>query len=193
MINKTDLQRKTSSRNAKKMGQMNIGRPLSEEHKKKISESCKKSGCGKWSKGIKVPKSVRLKQSKSMKRMYANRGEQFRKEQGKKISLAVKGIPRPDLRGENSGQWKGGVTPEHEKIRKSLEYKFWRIAIFKRDNYICQLCGKRGGKLQADHIKPFSLYPELRLAIDNGRTLCKPCHLKTDTWGGNSRKKIGVL
>ena len=44
-------------------------------------------------------------------------------------------------------------------------------------------CGLSGGVIQADHIKPYSLYPELRLEIDNGRTLCKPCHIKTDTYG----------
>ena len=39
-----------------------------------------------------------------------------------------------------------------------------------------------GGKLNADHIKPFSLFPELRFDLNNGRTLCVECHKKTDTY-----------
>lgn len=79
-------------------------------------------------------------------------------------------------RGELSGNWKGGITPLNQQIRGSLEYKFWRKAVFERDDYTCIWCGKRGGRLEADHIKPFALYPELRFAIDNGRTLCFECH-----------------
>lgn len=85
------------------------------------------------------------------------------------------------LAGERNPNWKGGITPEHLAIRTSTEYKLWRKAIFQRDNWTCQECGKHGGWLEAHHIKPFAQFPELRLAINNGITLCKPCH-KTQTY-----------
>jgi len=81
--------------------------------------------------------------------------------------------------------YKGGITTEHERIRKSIEYKAWRKAVYERDGYKCVLCGTEGdGKnLNADHIKGFSQYPELRLDINNGRTLCKKCHVETENYG----------
>lgn len=91
--------------------------------------------------------------------------------------------------GEKNNMWKGGITKENEKVRHSIEYRLWREAVFARDNWACVWCGKRSGKgvgpvrLEADHIKPFAHYPELRFAIDNGRTLCKPCHMTTETMG----------
>ena len=87
------------------------------------------------------------------------------------------------IAGSKNYNWKGGTTPLYKKIRKSIEYKLWRIAVFERDNHTCRFCGQRGGILQADHIKRFADYPELRFAIDNGRTLCIDCHRKTNTWG----------
>lgn len=78
--------------------------------------------------------------------------------------------------------YKGGITPINKKIRNSSEYKIWRRAVLERDNYTCVWCSCKE-KLHADHIKPFYLFPELRFAIDNGRTLCEPCHKTTDTWG----------
>lgn len=75
-----------------------------------------------------------------------------------------------------------GVTKKHELIRKSAAYKEWRTQVFKRDNYTCVLCKKRG-YMHADHIKSFSLFPKLRLDMANGRTLCVECHKNTETYG----------
>jgi len=63
--------------------------------------------------------------------------------------------------------------------RYSPEAQQWRKAVFERDNYTCQICGIRGSYLEADHIKPFAFFPELRFELYNGRTLCRSCHDKT--------------
>ncbi len=87
-----------------------------------------------------------------------------------------------NMGGANSN-WKGGVTSINERIRKSIEYKTWRRHVFIRDDHTCQACGTRGGNLHADHEFPFSLFPQLRFEVLNGRTLCIPCHRKTPTYG----------
>lgn len=63
-----------------------------------------------------------------------------------------------------------------KQLRDSNEYKIWRIKVYKRDNFKCQSCGKVGNNLEAHHIKPISLYPELIFIADNGITLCEKCH-----------------
>lgn len=107
-------------------------------------------------------------------------------------SLPVERVRKSALghSGSKSHFWKGGVTKESKLIRGSYEYKLWREAVFKRDNWTCVWCGIRGSvALNADHIKPFAHYPELRFAIDNGRTLCVPCHKTTDTYLSKGIKK----
>lgn len=140
------------------------GKKHSEETKKKIRESMK--GKNTWKKGVKL--------SEDHKR---------------KISLAFKGKKRPELSGSICHFWKGGITSENDKLRHSLELRLWRKAVFGRDKYQCIWGGKEhGNKLNADHIKPFALFPELRFAIDNGRTLCVDCHRKTETYGRFPKK-----
>lgn len=96
--------------------------------------------------------------------------------------------PMYGLKGELHPNWKG-TTPANTLMRNSVEYKEWRSQVFQRDDYRCLDCGERGGDLQADHIYPFATYPRLRLDINNGQTLCVPCHRKTPTYGGNTITK----
>ena len=84
--------------------------------------------------------------------------------------------------GPDNPNWIGG--PEARKAqggrsRSCKEQRDWSRAVLARDDFTCQFCGKRGGDLQADHIKPYRAFPGLRWDLANGRALCKPCHYST--------------
>jgi hypothetical protein len=80
--------------------------------------------------------------------------------------------------GPNSHFWKGGITPENIILRASASYADWRKGVFRQDHYVCQHCSQRGGVLHAHHLLPFSMYPDHRLDVNNGITLCQCCHAK---------------
>lgn len=81
-------------------------------------------------------------------------------------------------RGSRHWNWKGGITPQNQKERSSSRYKRWRDAVFVRDDYTCQNCGRRGGSLNAHHISPWANDKERRYDVSNGVTLCEQCHKK---------------
>jgi len=81
-----------------------------------------------------------------------------------------------EWRGEKSPAWKGGKSLKNDRSRMGNALAHWRKAVYKRDNYTCQKCGHKGRGLQAHHIKPFIDFPELRLDVSNGITLCPDCH-----------------
>lgn len=119
-----------------------------------------------WNKGIKSPYVVWNKGTAKPKIKVP------REEWIKNLSLSHIG----KMKGELNHAWKGGVTPIHNKIRASVEYKLWVNAVYSKDNFTCQKTGVRGGKLVAHHILNFSSHKELRFAIDNGITLSREAH-----------------
>ena len=74
---------------------------------------------------------------------------------------------------------------DNQDLRNTQKYKKWRLKVFKRDDYTCTHCGKRGGNLNAHHIKSFANFPDLRFKLENGITLCKKCHKKEHSTGGD--------
>lgn len=76
--------------------------------------------------------------------------------------------------GEKNNRWTGGVP--REKRDQLLEYREWRNAVYKRDWYTCKLCGDKPKRIVAHHIKVWKHFPALRFEVDNGITLCRPCH-----------------
>ena len=181
---------------------------LSEEQKNKLNLSGLEKGRG-WNKG----KTNYLSKETRKKMGEAKRGIKLSEERKKQMSVVRMGHPsytkgmkfseetkfkmrKSAKRGEQNHNWKGGITKTSAKIRNSFKYRQWRSDIFTRDDFVCQICGVRGGKLNVDHIKTFAtiisenniisfeqgMVCEELWNINNGRTLCFECHKKTETF-----------
>lgn len=171
--NKNALGRIPSEETRKKISEAKKGIPrpdikgiaLSDEHRRKISEV---------ETGKVISEETRRKLSAALKgRQPAFLGHKHTKEANQKNSEAHKGRSV----GEKGSNWRGGITPLAEILRKSAGYKQWRLAVYERDRFVCQLCGCKGnGDLQAHHILTRENNPELMFFLDNGITLCKKCH-----------------
>lgn len=202
-----------------------LGRHLSEEMKKKIGERMKGN---KYSLGKHPSEETKRKLSKALKGRVVSEetrkklskaltGRKFSAEwirkigeasKGRKLSKAAREKISEANRGANSYSWKGGITPLVGQIRRSWKYRQWRSDVFTRDDFTCQICGKRGGgELVAHHIKPFNLIIEennirtFQEALDceelwdinNGITLNKEIHYefhKRYGWENNNREQL---
>ena len=183
---------------------MRKGQKMSDEMKLHISFS--KKGQVSWNKGISPSIETRKKQSiaklKSPVRYWlgkhqpsysmpdttkekiskANKGHLCHQKTRDKIATANMGKTawNKGLKGYMAGaknpNWKGGITPEHEKVKSSIEFRLWREAVFARDNWTCQKYGTKGVYLNAHHIQNFADFPELRTSIENGITLSDRAH-----------------
>lgn len=139
-----------------------------------------KKGQKPWNAGLKLGDEYREKLSNAHKGLLnPNKGKKFpfkERPNAKGRTVWNKGKKMPEISGEKSHRWKGGITPINEQIRHTLEMKLWRKACFERDNFTCQKYGVRTGGLVVHHINNFADFPELRTSIENGITLSEKAH-----------------
>lgn len=83
------------------------------------------------------------------------------------------------LQGIAVDDWAGFAKDKWDRIRLSEEWANWRQAIFARDNFSCVECGTRKGPFDPHHILRKSDRPDLLFDVNNGVTLCRPCHTLT--------------
>lgn len=171
-----------TKRNCKTCGQYYEGRG-----KKYCSNKCCKNDLD-----YQIKRGLSLKNkttwNKGLHKKINNALEDWRLSGGKPWNKGLKGIhlsPMSEFKkgnnmGENNSNWKGGITPINNKIRKSKEYTRWRNRVYLRDNFTCCHCNKKcdSKNIIAHHIYYFSEIPELRFNINNGVTLCRSCHFK---------------
>lgn len=175
------------------MARFEKGHKMSPEVRRKIS---KKLTGRKKSKATLVKMSLAQKgrvvtENHKRKIGLANLGKKRTREMKERMSRAQSG--------SKSNTWKGGITPLYLQIRHNIKTRQWSSDCFHRDDFICQECGNRGGKLHCHHIKHFAWIIDeykiktLEQAIDceelwdlnNGITLCQKCHI-------NKHKKHGT-
>lgn len=165
------------------------GKKLSQEHRKNLSLAHvgNKSALG-------------HKLSEEVKRLIGEQhcgnkyrlGKKHSEETKKLISKALKTSSKV-LRGENHPNWNEGSSRGYkwESYKNNRDYRIWREAIYKRDDYTCQSCKQRGGHLAPHHIKSWTKYPTLRFEVNNGITLCESCHALTYNYKG--RRQYALL
>jgi len=192
--------RKHSDKSKKKMSVAQKGRKLSDETKHKIGLS--KIG-NNYHLGCKHNKKTRLKMSllqigkkhseeTKQKISKALTGIRRSEESIRNMSKAKKGKPLSEehkinlakhlkelglkQRGKNNPSWNPNLTDEERRDKRNYdEYKQWRIAIYKRDFFTCQICGSKEN-ICAHHIYNYKNNKRLRTDLNNGITLCIDCH-----------------
>ena len=157
-----------------KMRQKKLGIPLSEDHKKHLSESHKGQTPHVTPESIeknriahlgkKLSEETKRKMSVSRKgRKVWNKGIPSSETAKRNQSIALTGKPktmehRKNMSGARNHNWKGGVSQLDKAIRELPEMYIWKYNVMKRDNFRDCFTGIRGNhNLEVHHIKPLAI------------------------------------
>ena len=175
------------------------GYKITEQHRQNL----KKSHMGQisYNKGRKFTEKHRENLSKSHAGLIM--GDDARKN----LSISVKKSWEKPERRITKKRKRTSYVDTYRDIRHSALYYEWRKKVFLRDAFICKLCGKAGGDLNAHHknktfkeltidmsnnLPLMSLYDASIIYtplwdVENGITLCKKCHMEIHKRRNKSR------
>lgn len=141
-----------------------------------------------------------------------NKGKKLTKEHKEKIANNNArywlGKKRPHMTGDKNWNFQkygskhtryveNKLSSVRKAIRNSRKYYEYKRTILERDNFRCVLCNSSDSYLELDHypvgfselLKRYSIDSQDKAysceelwKIENGRTLCQPCHEKTDNF-----------
>lgn len=99
------------------------------------------------------------------------------------------------MRGENNPSYIDGRA-KNKKCYRGDDWEDIRKAVYKRDGYRCQVCGKhcKRKEIQAHHIHPYR--ETFDNSLENLITLCNSCHAKTENrarGNSNTRNRPNIL
>lgn len=107
----------------------------------------------------------------------------------KEVSAETGKRCRLSISGEKSHLYNHRLTDDERLIRRNIPaMRDWRRAIYERDNYTCDICGSRGGALNAHHLNSWADHPNERYDLDNGITLCRVDHKAFHDYMSGCRK-----
>lgn len=168
---KINIGRQCTAETRERIRIANVGKKLSIETKKKISENNAKIWLGK-KRGQHTEESRRKMSIANLGKVPWNKG--------------LKGFMSGENHhwfgqkkyGEKNPKWKGGVEFwKKDDRRNDSGYQGWTISVRERDGYKCRIDNKScGGRLEVHHILSWREFPELRYKINNGITLCHAHH-----------------
>jgi hypothetical protein len=167
-----------------------MGKPLSDEHRKKNSANLVKARAA-------ITSESRRRQGESMRGRPAwNKGKQLSDDHRRKLTeLRADPEYRQRMRerflGEKSPNWKGGVKSELNRRLDTAEWRRRRREVYERDNWMCQDCGckcknSRDSKMANQHKRKIQAHHIVARRngggdeLSNLVTLCMSCHHKRE-------------
>lgn len=96
------------------------------------------------------------------------------------------------MKGKEHWRWNHDKSESERRLQRNYsEYRQWRLSVLKRDGFRCVICNEYG--VVAHHLDGYLNFPEKRTLVENGATLCEPCHHKFHSLfgnGGNTKQQF---